>query len=108
MVPGGRLIIAIGYGYYVRKVISFIVTDRAGNTKESVFYLSNYFEQFYDVSIHPVDRLIVMYKFFGSVNEVDSHNKSRQSNLAVENFRVNQCGCLRLCTPVAMGTSINN
>ena len=49
-----------------------------------------------------------MYKFFGSVNEVDSHNKSRQSGLALEKFWVTQCGWLWLCTTVAMGMAITN
>ena len=43
-----------------------------------------------------------------SVNEVDSHNKSRQSDLALEKWWVNQCGWLRLCTSVAMGMTITN
>ena len=42
------------------------------------------------------------------MNEVDSHNKSRQSDLALEKWWVNQCGCLRLCTTVAMGMTITN
>ena len=47
-----------------------------------------------------------MYKFFGAVNEVESHNNSRQSDLALENFWVTQCGWLRLCTTVSMGMTI--
>ena len=49
-----------------------------------------------------------MYKFFGSVNEVDSQNKSRHSDLALEKFCVTQCGWLRLCTVVDMGMTITN
>ena len=49
-----------------------------------------------------------MSKFFGSVNDVDSHNKSCQSDLALEKFWVTQCGWLRLYATVAMGTKINN
>ena len=49
-----------------------------------------------------------MYIFFGSVNEVDSHNKPRQSYLALEKFWVNQCNWLRLCAKVDMGITINN
>ena len=33
MVPGGRPLIAIGYKYNARKVLSFIVTDNTGSTK---------------------------------------------------------------------------
>ena len=43
-------------------------------------------DQFSNVSIFPVANLLLMYKFFGSVNEVESHNKSRQSNIALDKF----------------------
>ena len=49
-----------------------------------------------------------MYEFFGYFNEVDSHNKSMQSYLAMEKLWVTQCGCLRLCMTVAMGMNITN
>ena len=49
-----------------------------------------------------------MYKFFGYVNEVESHNKSRQYDLALETFWATQYGWLRLCTTVAMGMAITN
>ena len=49
-----------------------------------------------------------MSEFFGSVNEVDSHNKSRQSDLGLENYWVTQCGWLQLCTTVAVVMNINN
>ena len=49
-----------------------------------------------------------MSKFFGSVNEVDSHNKSRHSDIGMDKFRVGKCGCLRLCNTVAIWTTINN
>ena len=42
------------------------------------------------------------------MNEVDSHNKSRQSYLALEKWWVTQCGWLRVCTIVAMGMTITN
>ena len=49
-----------------------------------------------------------MSKCFGSVNEGKSHNKSRQSDLALEKFWVTKCGWLQLCTTVAMGVRITN
>ena len=49
-----------------------------------------------------------MSKCFGSVNEVDSHSKSRQSDLALDKFWVTQCVWLRLCNNVAVGMKINN
>ena len=71
-------------------------------------YLSKYPNQFYNVSICPVDHPFLMSKFFVSVNEVDSNNKSRQLDLELDKFWVRKCGWIRLCTTVAMGMTINN
>ena len=46
--------------------------------------------------------------FFSAVNEVESHNKSRQSYLALDKWWVNQCDRLRLCTTFAMVMTITN
>ena len=42
------------------------------------------------------------------MNKFDSHNKSRQSDLALEKWWVTQCGWLWLFTTVAMGMTITN
>ena len=49
-----------------------------------------------------------MYKFFVSINEVDSRKKSIQSDLALEKYWVTKCGWLRLCMTVAMGMTIKD
>ena len=84
------------------------VTGGAGSTMLGIPYLSKYPDQCSNVSIFPVAHPLLMSKFFGSVNEVDSHSKSRQSYLALEKFWVTQCGWLRLGTTVAMGVTITN
>ena len=50
----------------------------------------------------------VMYKFFGSFNEVDSHNKSKKSNLVLDKLLVTQCGWLWLFMTVSMVMTITN
>ena len=45
--PRGRPLIAVGYNYNVRKVISLIVIEVAGSTKPVLTYLSKYPDQFY-------------------------------------------------------------
>ena len=64
MVPGGRPLIAIGYKYNWRKVLSFIVKYIAGSTKTGIPYLSKYTDQFTNVSIRPVARPLVMSDIF--------------------------------------------
>ena len=77
MVPGGRTQIAIGYKYSTRKFLSFIVIEDAWITKKDLTYLYNYLKLFYNADIRPVARPLVMSKFFGSINEVYYHKKSR-------------------------------
>ena len=108
MVPGGRPLISIGYKYNARKVRYFIVTDNVGITQAGLTYLFKYLYQFTNVDISPVAFPLVMFKFFPAVNEVYSHNKSRQSDLALEKFRVTQCGWIWLCKTFAMGITITN
>ena len=108
MVPKGRSLINIGYNYNVRKVLSFIVKENSERKQEGLTYLSNYPYQFSNVPIFPVASTLVVYKFFGYVNEVESHNKSSLSDLAVEKIWVIQCGWLLLCITVAMVMTINN
>ena len=51
MVPGDRLLIAIGYKYNAQKVLSFIVTDNTGSINTGIPYLYKYPDQFINVSI---------------------------------------------------------
>ena len=83
MVPAGGTLISIVYKYNASKVISFSVTDNSVITNTGLTYLYKYPDQFNNVYIFPVASLLVMYKFFGCVDEFQSHNKSRQSNLAL-------------------------
>ena len=92
----------------MRKVPSLIVTGNTGITKTGIPVLSKYPGKFAHFAIRPVSHPLVMSKIKYAVNEVDSHNKSRQSDLALEKFWVTQCGWLRLCTAVATGMTINN
>ena len=79
-----------------------------GSTKLCIPYLSEYPDQFYNVSIHPFSPPLLMSKFFGAVNEVASHNKFWQSDIAMEKFLVTKCGWLQLCTTVSTGMTFTN
>ena len=101
-------LISIGYNYNKHKVLSFIVTYNIGSTQAGLPYLSKYPDQFTNVAICPVACPLVMSNFFSAVDEVDPHNKSRQSGLELDEFWVNQCGWLWLCTKFAMVMTITN
>ena len=107
-IPGGRLLLDIGNKYNEWKVLSFIVTDNKVITNAVLTYLSKYTDQFNNVAILPVSRPLVVSKFFGSVNEAESHNRSKKHDLALEKFWVNQCGWIRLCMIIDMGMTITN
>ena len=107
MVTGDRPRIAIGYKYNARKVLSFIVTDNKGR-KIQVFPI--YLVILTNLLMLPFALLLAPFlcQKQSAVNEVDSNNKSRQSDLALEKWWVTQCSCIRLCTTVAMGMTITN
>ena len=107
-VPWDRLRIAIRYKYNYDKVIYFIATEEAGSTKYIIKYSSNYPDRFSNFSICPLSCTLGVSKLFGSFNLVESHNKSKQSDLVLEKYWVTQCGWLRLCTTFAMGITIKN
>ena len=108
MVTGEMPLLYIGYKYNSRKVLSFVATAGTGGTTLGIPYLLKYSDQFSNVSIFPVARPLLMSKFFCSVNDLDSHNKACQLDLALEKFWVAQCGWLQLCTTVPMGVKITN
>ena len=79
--PWERLLLAIRYKYNSRKVLSYVVTSGTGITTLGTPYLSKYPDQFSNVSICAVALPLLMSKFFGSVYEVESQNKSCQLDL---------------------------
>ena len=87
MVPRIRPLISIGYKYNMCKVL-FFFKDNTGSTQTGLPYLYKYPDQFTNVYIRPFVFPLAMYKFFGYVNEVDSHNRSRQSDLTLDKIWV--------------------
>ena len=55
-------------------------------------YLFNYPNQFSNVSIFPITCPLLVSKFSGLVNELDSHKNPGQSDLVLEKFLVTQWG----------------
>ena len=49
-----------------------------------------------------------MSKFFGYANGIDSHNKTRKTYLASEEFWITQCDWLHLCAKVAIVMTVTN
>ena len=72
---------AIGYKYHFRKFIGFIATDGAGSTDPGDPHLSCYPKIYYNVSIHPIVCPHLLGRYFNTCNEIDNHNRMRQSDL---------------------------
>ena len=68
MVPGGTPQLNISYEYNSQKVLSFITTEEAGSTESGIPYLSDYPDQFANVSIQPVVCPQIVSKLYGSSN----------------------------------------
>ena len=107
-VSGDRTIVAIGYNYTSWEVLYLISTNDTRSTKSGILYLPKYTDPFANVFINPVACTLVVYNSFGSVNDFDSHNNFRSSDLAPENYRVTGRGFLKLCTTVPMRITITN
>ena len=84
MIPEDRPLVAIGYRYDTQKFLSFINAEYEGSTKAGITYSSNHPYLFANVAILPVNPPLVISKLVGYVNDIKSHNKSRQYNLALE------------------------
>ena len=72
-VPGGRIILAIGYKYNYRKVLVFIATEGAGSTDPGDIYLSLFPDIYSNVSVRPVVRPHFLGRYLYACN------KKRQS-----------------------------
>ena len=108
MVTVDRPLIDVGYNYNAWKFFSFIYKEDKVTPKAVIHYLSKYQDTFDNVAIIPFDYPIVMSKLFGSINEVDYHNKLRNSDLVLENYWFTKCGWIHLFTTFSMGITITN
>ena len=70
-----RPIIAIGYKHNAHMVLYFIAIEDAGITNAGILYLYKYPDKFDNVFICPVAPPFVVFKLFGSVNDIEYHNK---------------------------------
>jgi hypothetical protein len=77
-------LICIGYKYSARKVLVFLGTKSAGSTKPGEPYIARFPDANGNVAQRSVPRPDVISKYFNASNVIDSHNQSRQFELALE------------------------
>ena len=81
----GVELVAIGYKYNSKKVLTFITTVGAGSTEKGENpYKMKYNDEFGNVCYRDIPRPAVLSRYFLHSNAVDVHNQMRQGNLALE------------------------
>ena len=95
----GVELVAIGYKYNSKKVLTFITTVGAGSTEKGENpYKMKYNDEFGNVCYRDIPRPAVLSRYFLHSNAVDVHNQMRQGNLALEECWVTTDGWFRLFT----------
>jgi hypothetical protein len=94
----GTPLLAIGYKYNSRKVLTFVATKEAGSTLPGKPYRARYPDQFGNVVARYVPRPDILAKYFENSNAVDKHNQTRQFDLGLEKHWITQSCWFRLIT----------
>ena len=84
--PIGIPIMVIGYKYTFKKILGFISTEGDGSTEPGDPYLSRFPDMYCNVSVCPVVRPHFLGRCFNACNEIDNHNRMRQSDLALDKY----------------------
>ena len=82
--PGEILLLAIGYKYSYRKVLGFVATEVARSTEPVDPYLSSFPDIYSNVSVRPVVCPHLLGSYFNACNEIENHNRMRQSDLSLD------------------------
>ena len=86
----GHKLICVGYKYSASKVLVFLGTKNAGTTKLGDPYIAKFPDANGNVAQRSVPRPDVISKYFNGSNVIDTHNQSRQFELALEKRWVTQ------------------
>mmetsp|Transcript_30790 Transcript_30790/g.87072 ORF Transcript_30790/g.87072 Transcript_30790/m.87072 type:complete len:291 (-) Transcript_30790:11-883(-) len=98
-------LMAIGYKYNRRKVLSFVATLGAGVTTDGEPYIQKWADNHGNVLTRPVPRPSIISTYFSNSPRVDNHNQSRQHDLGLEEMWPTKDPWFRLHTTV-MGMGV--
>jgi hypothetical protein len=91
-------VICIGYKYSPFKVLVFLGTKDSGSSKPGEPYIARFPDAYGNVAQRSVPRPDVISRYFNDSNVIDSHNQSRQYELALEKRWITQDPWFRLDT----------
>lgn len=98
--PAGHKLLAIGYKYNSRKVLTFLATKNSGSTRPGAPYIARFADAHGNVNQRAVTRPSILSNYFGRSNVIDKHNQVRQFELALEKYWVTRSGWFRIATTV--------
>jgi hypothetical protein len=98
--PEGVDLIAVGYRYNCKKVLSFVGTKDAGDTAVNPArpYYAKFPDEYNNVASRAIDRPFIISEYFTSSNCIDAHNHIRQGVLKLEKHWVTQQCWYRIFT----------
>ena len=93
-------LVAIGYKYTSRKVMTFVATEKAGNTLPGYPYCARWKDDTSFSNARPVNRPQVISNYFKRSNAIDSHNHVCQFELKLEKYWVTANCWFRIFTTI--------
>ena len=105
--PDGFPLIAIGYKYNSKKVVSFVATKGCGDTEAGIPYEARWKDDNGNTMVRDVKRPEIVSKYFTKCNSIDVHNKNRQYDLKLEKHWKSNCGYFR-CITTLFGMTITD
>jgi len=91
-------LIAIGYKYNSRKVLSFVCNKNHASTELTDYYEACWRDENNNTSVRKIPRPETVGCYFRNSNVVDMHNQARQFELCLEKHWVTQSGYFRFFT----------
>jgi hypothetical protein len=79
-----QALLAIGYKYNSRKVLTFVATEKSGSTLSGDPYCARWKDENSFSNARPVSRPQIVSNYFKKSNVIDTHNHVRQFELKLE------------------------
>jgi hypothetical protein len=96
----GVYLVAVGYKYNKKKVMSFICNKGVGHTDNRKPCKASWKDDNQNTRTRDVPRPDVVAKYYDGCNVIDVHNQSRQYNLRLKKHWVTKDGFYRLATTI--------
>ena len=93
-------LLAIGYKYNQRKVLSFLATKGVGHTEPGKAYKARWKDEHNNTQLREISRPSICSTYFEHCNAIDVHNQIQQFDLHLEKQWITNDGYFRIATAV--------